>query len=88
MAQGEAPLDAERILLSFGEPATAPPGMVAIRLAGGASQVASVVRALDEANIEVESLELHSPTLDDVFLIATGRRLEGAETSETEEVAG
>ena len=91
LARGEAPLDAERILLSFGEPATAPPGMVAIRLSGGASQVASVVRALDEAKIEVESLELHMPTLDDVFLIATGRRLEGAETgatTESEEVPG
>jgi ABC-2 type transport system ATP-binding protein len=84
-----AALEAERILLQFGEPAAAPEGSVAIRLPKGAAQVPAVVRALDEARIAVEGLELHMPTLDDVFLIATGRRLEGAEaTVESEEVAG
>ena len=80
-------MDVERILLEFGEPATSPEGSVAVRLPGGSSQMPAVVRALDEAKIEIASLELHMPTLDDVFLIATGRRLEGAEaTAPSEEV--
>ena len=62
----------------------APPGSVAVRLAGGASQIAAVVRALDEAKVPVEGLELHMPTLDDVFQLATGRRLEGAGTEAAE----
>jgi ABC-2 type transport system ATP-binding protein len=81
-------LEAERILLQFGEPSAAPDGSVAIRLPQGAAQVPAVVRALDDARIAVEGLELHMPTLDDVFLVATGRRLEGAEAAvEAEEVA-
>ena len=36
------------------------------------------MRALDGAGIEVENLQMHQPTLDDVFLAKTGRSLEGA----------
>jgi ABC-2 type transport system ATP-binding protein len=35
-----------------------------------------VVRALDEAGIAVEALELVKPTLDDVFVEKTGYHLE------------
>ena len=80
-------LEVERILLPFGDPTTSPDGGVSIRLPGGSTQMPAVVRALDEANLEVHALELHMPTLDDVFLIATGRRLEGAESTVPEEVA-
>ena len=38
-----------------------------------------MIRALDEAGISVEHLELDAPSLDDVFADATGRRLEGVE---------
>jgi ABC-2 type transport system ATP-binding protein len=37
-----------------------------------------VVRALDAAGLEVANLQLHAPSLDDVFLSKTGRSLEGA----------
>jgi ABC-2 type transport system ATP-binding protein len=37
-----------------------------------------VVRLLDTAGLAVDEIELHSPTLDDVFLAKTGRTLEGA----------
>ena len=40
--------------------------------------LADVVRALDAEGIDVDDLELHAPTLDDVFLAKTGRSLEGA----------
>jgi ABC-2 type transport system ATP-binding protein len=36
------------------------------------------VRALDAENLKVEHLQLHQPSLDDVFLAKTGRSLEGA----------
>jgi ABC-2 type transport system ATP-binding protein len=36
------------------------------------------VRALDAEGVQVEQLQLHAPSLDDVFLAKTGRSLEGA----------
>ncbi len=72
-------ISAEAALLEFGEPAPDSPDYVAIRLHGGASRVAAVSRALEEAGIAVAALELRNPSLDDVFQIATGRKLEGAE---------
>ena len=46
-----------------------------MRLDGGEDLVA-VVRALDAADLRVENLQLHQPSLDDVFLAKTGHRLE------------
>jgi len=43
----------------------------------GAS-LTEVVRALDAEGIEVAHLQVHAPTLDDVFLAKTGHSLEGA----------
>jgi ABC-2 type transport system ATP-binding protein len=37
------------------------------------------VRAVDANGVKVADLELRAPTLDDVFLIKTGRTLEGAQ---------
>ena len=76
------PNDRERLaatLARFGEPAAASPKSVAVRLAAGAAQLADVVRALDADSIEVADLQLHQPSLDDVFLQQTGRSLEGEE---------
>jgi ABC-2 type transport system ATP-binding protein len=39
---------------------------------GGVRQLKQVLSQLDEANIEVENISFHSPTLDDVFLTLTG----------------
>jgi ABC-2 type transport system ATP-binding protein len=66
------------ILARFGEPAPASPGSVAVRLDGGTTQLADVVRALDAEEVAVSNLEIHAPSLDDVFLAKTGKRLEGA----------
>ena len=46
--------------------------------ADGAEQLAEIVRALDAEGIAIADLQLHSPSLDDVFLAKTGRSLEGA----------
>ena len=40
------------------------------------------MRRLDDAGVEVGAISVSRPTLDDVFLEATGRRLEGAEAEE------
>jgi ABC-2 type transport system ATP-binding protein len=60
------------------------PARVAIKVTEGKAAIPPVIRALDERGIAVESLELESPTLDDVFLAVTGSTLEGAATSEDE----
>jgi ABC-2 type transport system ATP-binding protein len=72
------------VLERFGEPAGSNPRGVAVRLEGGESQLAEVVRALDADDIAIEHLQLHAPSLDDVFLAKTGRSLEGSEDEETE----
>jgi ABC-2 type transport system ATP-binding protein len=47
-------------------------------VADGSSAVARVIRTLDAASIAVGAVSVSSPTLDEVFLRATGSRLEGA----------
>ena len=47
-------------------------------IANGSAVVADVVRLMDEARVKVESVTVASPTLDDVFLRATGHRIEGS----------
>ena len=49
-----------------------------MQLPGGEAQLAEIVRILDQADLRVETLQLHQPSLDDVFLAKTGRKLEGA----------
>jgi ABC-2 type transport system ATP-binding protein len=76
---GEADRERMREVLSrFGSEAPAGPGGIAVRLDEGTGELAEVVRALDAERIAVAELEIHAPTLDDVFLVKTGRRLEGA----------
>jgi ABC-2 type transport system ATP-binding protein len=72
------------VLSRFGQSAGASPRGVAVRLEGGESQLAEVVRALDAESIAIEHLQLHAPSLDDVFLAKTGRSLEGADEEEAE----
>jgi ABC-2 type transport system ATP-binding protein len=75
------PDDADRIaavLATFGGPAASSPKGIAVRLAGGAEVLGDVVRALDGEDLRIAHLQLHQPSLDDVFLAKTGRSLEGA----------
>lgn len=52
---------------------------VAVYLPNGAAAVAGVVRLLDAAGLPAASLTLKQPTLDDVFLRATGHHLDVVE---------
>src|SRR3954462_6431957 len=65
----------------FGAVVPSPPGHAAVRLDSGEDLVA-VVRALDAADVRVADLQLHQPSLDDVFLAKTGRKLDLDETPE------
>ena len=68
----------EAVLARFGEPLPVSNGSAAVRLTDGTSELTDVIRGLDSAGIDVADLQLHAPTLDDVFLTKTGRSLEGA----------
>jgi ABC-2 type transport system ATP-binding protein len=69
------------------ERVTAEPGALALYVDDGASLIAEIVRRLDRDRIQVGAIAVARPSLDDVFLQATGRRLEGEHsTSRPEEV--
>jgi ABC-2 type transport system ATP-binding protein len=70
--------DIARVLAQFGAAVPAPPGVAAVRLDNG-HDLTAVVRALDASNLSVVDLQLHQPSLDDVFLTKTGRKLDEAE---------
>src|SRR2546423_10855308 len=60
----------------------AEPEQLALYVEDGAGSIAEIVRRLDRAGIRVGAIATSRPSLDDVFLQATGRRLEGAEERE------
>ncbi|WP_039737868.1 daunorubicin resistance protein DrrA family ABC transporter ATP-binding protein [Saccharomonospora halophila] len=55
--------------------------VVRFRVPRGDTAMPEVLRALDTAHIAMRSIEVHRPSLDDVFLTMTGRSLREAETS-------
>src|SRR5262245_13542628 len=81
------PDDADRasaILQRFGAPCESSLG-AAVRLSTGQADLAGIVRAFDSEGIAIEQLQLHQPSLDDVFLAKTGRTLEGSGAREEDE---
>ena len=80
-SENDRPKIAE-FLAQFGEP-LASTRDVAVRLREGLG-LTDIVRAVDANGVDIADIELHAPTLDDVFLAKTGRTLEGAaEEAET-----
>jgi ABC-2 type transport system ATP-binding protein len=59
----------------------AEPGGLALYVEDGAGSIAEIVRLLDRDQIRAGAISVARPSLDDVFLKATGRRLEGQESS-------
>ena len=76
LATGEE-ADCAGVLARFGELLPSRDGKLMVEVAEGAAAIAPVVRALDEAGILIESLDVVEPTLDDVFVAKTGQHLEG-----------
>ena len=56
-----------------------------MRLSDGSEELADIIRAFDQAAVKVANLELHAPSLNDVFLEKTGRSLEGAQAEAAED---
>jgi ABC-2 type transport system ATP-binding protein len=69
--------EAAALLSRFGSPMPTGRGAVEVRLDHGIDDLGGIVREFDAAGIELASLVLNEPTLDDVFLAKTGRHLEG-----------
>ncbi len=65
------------------------PGALALYVDNGAASIAEIVRRLDGERTHVGAISVSRPSLDDVFLKATGRRLEGhtREAKQAEEVS-
>jgi ABC-2 type transport system ATP-binding protein len=76
LAEG-SPNECEEVLSGHGRLLPAKDGTMVLEVEAGAAAIAPVVRALDEAGLQVESLDLVEPTLDDVFVEKTGHHLEG-----------
>jgi ABC-2 type transport system ATP-binding protein len=76
---------AEAVLARFGRPLPARDGTLMVELENGSSEVGPIVVALNQEGLQVESLDLVQPTLDDVFVHKTGQHLEGA-SDDTDEV--
>jgi len=74
------------ILDGFGTEVAAGRDALGIRLNEGIDELVGIVRAFDAADIELASLVLNEPTLDDVFLAKTGRHLEGAGEADSAEM--
>ncbi len=60
------------------ERVVAEPDALALYVDNGAGVIAEIVRLLEADGIRISAINLSRPSLDDVFLQATGRRLEGA----------
>jgi ABC-2 type transport system ATP-binding protein len=76
------------VLERFGDQTTGfGPGSVAVQLRSADGDLAEIVRALDAEDVHIAHLQIHEPTLDDVFLAKTGRHLEGAGEEDEEREA-
>jgi ABC-2 type transport system ATP-binding protein len=73
--------DAVRDLAGL-EQVVSEPEALALYVEDGAGSIAEIVRRLDHRSISVGAIATSRPSLDDVFLRATGRRLEGAAEDE------
>jgi len=73
-----------RVLERFGKRGDGVPRGASVLLDRDESELAEIVRAFDADCIAIERLQLHAPSLDDVFLAKTGRSLEGAGDEEAE----
>ena len=76
---------AEEVVARFGKPLPSKDSAVLVELERGAAEIAPVVRALDDAGLTVEALDLVEPSLDDVFLTKTGHHLEPEEATAPDE---
>lgn len=53
-------------------------GALRLYVDDGTVAIPQILRAMDGARLELESIQLHRPSLDDVFLAKTGRLMRDA----------
>jgi ABC-2 type transport system ATP-binding protein len=58
---------------------------VRFRVPRGDTELPALLRALDQADVALMSVQVQRPTLDDVFLTMTGRSLRDEETPAEQE---
>ncbi len=70
-----------------GQAQQADPDRRAISIAskGGARKVRELLQKMEDADIEVETISLHRPTLDDVFMTLTGHAASSDEAEESDD---
>jgi ABC-2 type transport system ATP-binding protein len=73
----------EQVISRFGKVLPSKDSRVLVEVERGAADIPAVIRALDDAGLAVEALDLVEPSLDDVFVAKTGYHLEPEE-----EIAG
>jgi ABC-2 type transport system ATP-binding protein len=78
--RAEAARDALADLGTVQPPDPAAPAKVELKTAAGKGAIAPAIRALEEQGVVVDSVEVETPSLDDVFAAVTGSHLEGAGT--------
>ena len=66
------------------ERVVAAPDALALYVEDGAGSIVEIVRGLEGEGISVGAISVARPSLDDVFLQATGRRLEGKKNDDPE----
>jgi ABC-2 type transport system ATP-binding protein len=76
---------AAELLEPFGELVPGSPNGASVRLDDGDEELADIIRRFDRGGVKIANLELHSPSLNDVFLAKTGRSLEGAQAEAAEQ---
>jgi ABC-2 type transport system ATP-binding protein len=83
---GADPVATEAALMGLAglERVVAEPDALALYVLDGAGSIAEIVRRLDRDQISVGAISVSRPSLDDVFLQATGRRLEGQHEGQRE----
>jgi len=81
---GEARACAERLGLK-GVRALEDGRVLSARAANGAQAVPGLLSALEQAGVRVDEVAVARPSLDDVYLTLTGRRIEDAERSAAQE---
>ncbi len=86
LAREDAVERAEQVMRGFNgaEDVRVEGNNVTLYIRDGGAAVAQVVRAIDEAQLELVSLQMTHPTLDDVFVRATGHRLEAGDAVKKE----
>ena len=73
IADGSDFAAAERAICADGDHADPKKRTISVATKGGVGELKDVLDRLTRAGVEVETLSLHRPTLDDVFLTLTGR---------------